>query len=131
MDIFLKATACVLIAVVLCLLLEKQGKDFSVILTLAVCATVLISSVIYLQPLLTFLQRLVQLGDLNTELLNMLLKIAGVGFISQIASLTCADTGNKVLEKTLQILSVITVLWIALPILEEMLQMMESLLEAV
>lgn len=131
MEIFLKSTACILIAVLLCLVLSKNGKDYSMLLTLAVCTMVLLSAVLYLQPILTFLEKLVLLGDLNTELLNMLLKIAGISFISQIASLVCADTGNKVLEKTLQILSVITVLWLAVPILEEMLQMMESLLEAV
>jgi stage III sporulation protein AD len=131
MEIFLKSTACILIAVVLCLILSKNGKDYSMILILAVCAMVFLSAGLYLQPILAFLERLVLLGNLNSELLDMLLKIAGIGFISQIASLTCADTGNKVLERTLQILSVITVLWIAVPILEEMLQMMESLLEAV
>ena len=131
MDIFLKATACVLITVLLCLVLSKQGKDYSMLVSLATCTTVLICAGVYLQPILVFLERLVQLGDLNAELLGMLLKITGIGFISQIASLACADTGNKVLERTLQILSTITIIWIAVPILEEMLQMMESLLEVI
>ena len=131
MDLFLKATAGVFIAVLLCLVLSKQGKDYSILLSLTVCATVLLSGITYLQPVLSFLRRLIQLGELSTGLLDTLLKITGIGLITQIACLVCADAGNKVLEKTLQIFSVITILWIAVPILEEMLHMMESLLETV
>lgn len=131
MDIFLKATACVLVAVLLCLVLSSQGKNYTLLLSLAVCAMVFTAAGVYLQPIVSFFSRLVQLGQLNTDLLSLLLKISGIGLISQIACVVCADAGNKALEKTLQMLSAVTILWIAIPLLEEMLQMMESLLEAV
>ena len=131
MDIFLRATAGILVAVLLCLVLSKQGKDYSVLLSLTTCVTTLIFAISYLQPIFSFFYRLMQLGGLSTELFNTLLKITGIGFIAQIACLVCSDAGNKVLEKTLQIFSVITILWIAVPILEEVLHMMEKLLETV
>lgn len=87
MDLFLKATAGVFIAVLLCLVLSKQGKDYSILLSLTVCATVLISGITYLQPVLSFLRRLIQLGELSTGLLDTLLKITGIGLITQIACL--------------------------------------------
>ena len=70
------------------------------------------------------------MGQLDSEVLNLLLKITGIAMITQIACVICADAGNKAMEKTLQILSAITILWLALPLLDEMLQIMESLLEA-
>ena len=85
----------------------------------------------FLYPIFSFLSRLVQLGGLDSDLLNLLLKISGIAMITQIACVICADAGNKSMEKALQILSSIVIIWIALPLLDEMLQAIESLLEAV
>lgn len=130
MDIFLKSTGSVLIAVLLCIVLAKHGKDYTVLLSIAICAVVFVAAGTLLQPILAFFTRLVQMGQLDSKVLSLLLKITGVAMITQIACVICADAGNKAMEKTLQILSAITVLWIALPLLDEMLQIMESLLEA-
>lgn len=130
MDIFLKSTGSVLIAVLLCIVLAKHGKDYTVLLSIAICAVVFVAAGTLLRPILAFFSRLVQMGQLDSEVLSLLLKITGVAMITQIACVICADAGNKAMEKTLQILSAITVLWIALPLLDEMLQIMESLLEA-
>lgn len=131
MNVFLKATACVLIAMILCIVLSKHGKEYVSLLSLSVCAMILVAAGSYLQPILSFFSRLIKLGELSSDLLNLLLKITGIGLTSQIACMVCMDAGNKVLEKTLQMLSTVTILWIAIPLLEEMLQMMEILLEAV
>ena len=128
MDIFLKSTGSVLIAVLLCIVLAKHGKDYTVLLSIAICAVVFVAAGTLLRPILAFFSRLVQMGQLDSEVLSLLLKITGVAMITQIACVICADAGNKAMEKTLQILSAITVLWIALPLLDEMLQIMESLL---
>ena len=130
MDIFLKSTGSVLIAVLLCIVLAKHGKDYTVLLSIAICAVVFVAAGTLLRPILAFFSRLVQMGQLDSEVLNLLLKITGIAMITQIACVICADAGNKAMEKTLQILSAITILWIALPLLDEMLQIMESLLEA-
>lgn len=130
MDIFLKSTGSVLIAVLLCIALAKHGKDYTVLLSIAICAVVFVAAGTLLRPILAFFSRLVQMGQLDSEVLSLLLKITGIAMITQIACVICADAGNKAMEKTLQILSAITVLWIALPLLDEMLQIMESLLEA-
>lgn len=130
MDIFLKSTGSVLIAVLLCIVLAKHGKDYTVLLSIAICAVVFVAAGTLLQPILAFFTRLVQMGQLDSKVLSLLLKITGVAMITQIACVICADAGNKAMEKTLQILSAITILWLALPLLDEMLQIMESLLEA-
>ena len=130
MDIFLKSTGSVLIAVLLCIVLAKHGKDYTVLLSIAICAVVFVAAGTLLRPILAFFSRLVQMGQLDSEVLSLLLKITGVAMITQIACVICADAGNKAMEKTLQILSAITILWLALPLLDEMLQIMESLLEA-
>ena len=78
MDIFLKATGAVLIAVILCIMLAKYGKDYAILLSLAVCALVFMAAGSFLYPIFSFFSRLVQLGGLDSDLLNLLLKISGI-----------------------------------------------------
>ena len=128
MDIYLKVMAGVLIAAFLNILLAKQGKDVSMLLITVACCMVAVTAISYLQPVLRFCDRLIQTGRFNNNLLENLLKVTGIGIISQIVELICVDTGNQSLGKVLQILTVSVILCISVPILEEMLQLIERIL---
>lgn len=128
MDVFLKVTAGVLIAVILCLVLSNQRADLSLLLAICVCCMVMLSAASYLQPILLFANRLIQVGMLNDELLNVLLKVTGIGLVSQIAGLICSDAGNQSLGKALQILTTTVVLCVCVPLFEEILSLIEAIL---
>lgn len=113
---------------ILSLVLSKQGTDISMLLTIAVCCMVIAAAFSYLSPVLDFARRLVEVGKLNHELLNVLLKVVGIGLVSQIAGYICADAGNQSLGKALQIMTTAVILWIAIPVLEEMLSLIETVL---
>ena len=125
MEIFLKVTAVVLIAAILSIVLSRQGADLSLLLTVAVCCMIFTLSAVYLEPVLSFIQRLTELGDLNGGMIKILLKIAGVGVLSRVSCLICADAGNQALGKMLQLATTVTVLYLSLPLLEEMLSIIE------
>ena len=57
MGIFWKAAAAALIAVILGLSLGKQEKDIGAILSMAVCCMVMVSALVYLEPVLEFLRK--------------------------------------------------------------------------
>lgn len=128
MDIFLKVTAGVIVAVILSLTLSKNGKDVALLLTISVCAIVMMTSLSYLIPVLEFGRRLMQLGQLNSDLLNVLFKVVGIGFISQFSVYICMDAGNHALGKTLQILTSAVILCISVPLLEEVIEVLEGIL---
>lgn len=127
MEIFLKAVAAVLIAAILCLVLAKQGKDFSLLLTLVVCCMVLVAAVSYLKPVFTFARRLVELGQINSQLFGVLLKSVGIALLAEIGELVCKDAGNNTLGKALQILAAAVILWLSIPLLDELIDLMESI----
>lgn len=128
MDIFLKVTAGILITAILSLVLSKNGTDIGLLLTICVCSMVIFTAFSYLEPVLAFAQRLIQVGQLSSELLNILLKVVGIGLISQIAGLICADAGNQSLGKALQIVTTAVILCISIPLLEEILSLLETVL---
>ena len=131
MELFLKTVACVLITAILALTLQKLGMEMSALLTLCACCMVVTVAFTFLSPVLDFLQRLKQLGDLNGEFMTILLKAAGIGLISEIASMICSDAGNAALGKSLQVAASAAVLWISIPMLESLLDLISQILGAV
>ena len=128
MDVFLKVTAGVLITAILSLVLGKQSTDLSMLLTMAVCCMVVGAAFSYFSPVLDFARKLIEIGKLDHGLLDVLLKTVGIGMISQIAGMVCADAGKQSLGKVLQILTTAVILCIAVPVLEEMLSLIEAVL---
>ena len=131
MDIFLKLSAGVLIAAILSVVLSKEGKDYALILTICVSVMILVSAGTYLKSIVVFLERLTDTGGLNSELLKILLKVVGIGIVSQIAGFVCVDAGNHSLDKALKIISTSAIIWLSIPLLEELLNLIETVLEAI
>ena len=131
MTLFLKITAGILLTAILSMVLSGQAKDFSLLLSLAVGCVVVITSVGFLQPVIQFAMQIVEVGQLDNELFVVMLKVAGIGFLSQIAGMVCIDAGNQSMCKVLQLITVAVMLWISLPLLEQVLSLMETILEAV
>jgi len=130
-DIFIKAAAGIFIAVILGLTLAKQGKDISLLLTVLVCCMVVTAAVTYLQPVIAFLERLQTLGNLEQDMFQILLKAVGIGLIAELMTLICNDAGNTSLGKTLQILATAVIVWLSIPMLDALLELIDGILGAV
>lgn len=128
MDIFLKATAGVLIALILTLILSKQGKDFSLLLTILVCTAVSAAAISYLTPVVNFFDRLQRLGKLDPDIVKILLRAVGIGLLAEITGLICSDSGNAALGKTLQFLGGAVVLWMSVPLFTNIIDLIEEIL---
>lgn len=131
MDIFLKAVAGVLIATVVSLILSKQGKDFSVLLVIGVCCMVTVVGLRYLEAIIDFIQLLQQKGDLNHDLIAILLKAVGIGILSEITCMICTDSGNAALGKVIQFLTSAVILWLCIPLFTQLIELIEGVLGAV
>ena len=131
MDNYLKIVAGTLVSAILCLVLNKQGKEYIILISLAVCSMVFLAATVYIRPVFDFLMRLTQIGNISSDLIAILLKIMGIGLLSQIVALVCADAGNHSLVNVLHFVSIAVMLWIAIPLLDEMLSLMKTFLEAV
>jgi len=128
MSSFFQITAAVLIAVVLGLTLSKYGKDFTVVLMLLVSCMVLAVMTAYLEPVIGFIEELLRIGEIQNDLLKPVLKATGIGIVAEIASLICTDSGNAALGKGIQILAATVILWISLPLMRSLLELMQRML---
>lgn len=131
MDIFIKATAGILLTVVICLILSKYSKDYSVILAICVCCMVVLIAVGYLQKIIAFIEKLTSAGNLNQDLIDILFKAVGIGLLTEITSMICIDAGNTALAKSIQLLSSAVILWLCIPLFNELLELVEGVFGAV
>ena len=128
MELFFKAVAAALVTAVLALSLAKEWKDFALLLPMA--GSLLIGSLLFhfLEPVLDFLRESQTMGDLNGQTLSILLKIVGVGLVSELASMICTDAGNGSLGKVLQILSAGVILWLSIPVFQMLMDLLNRIL---
>ncbi len=131
MDIFLKTAAGVILAIVLILTLSRQGKDISILLTISVCCMVVGAAITYLRPVTDFLRRLQTIGNLDPDMFAILLKAVGVGLLAEIMNLICTDSGNASLGKGILLLSTVVILWISIPLLDQLMELLDTILGAI
>lgn len=131
MDNFVKAAAAVLVTVIICLVLAKQDKDYALVVSLAVCSMVAAAAVVYLEPVISFFRQLQRLGNMEGETLQILLKSVGIGLLAEIVCMVCQDAGNGALGKAVQILSTAVILWLSLPLMESLLELIGKVLSEV
>ena len=127
-EIFLKVSAGVLITAVLSLVISGRSKDISLLLSIFVCCISLLAVASYLKPVLDFAQKLVTIGNLDDGYLQLLCKVVGIGLISHVSVLICQDSGNQTLAKVLQIVTTMVLLCMCVPLLEEILMLIQKIL---
>lgn len=128
MEDFGKGTAAVLLAVILALVLDKQQKDISALLTMAVCAITGAMVISNLEPVVDFLYDLEAAGDIQSSFLGILLKAAGIGLTAELVGQICADAGKASVGKALQLLGSAAILSLSLPVFRAMLGMIQQIL---
>jgi orotidine-5'-phosphate decarboxylase len=84
-----------------------------------------------LEPVMELLNELKRLGELDGGAVGILLRCAGIGMISELAGLLCADAGEGAMGKALQICANAAILWLSLPLLRQVLTMIGEVLAKV
>ena len=128
MDIFFKAVSGVVITLIIYLILSKQNKDLSLLITIATCCIIATVAISYFEPVVAFIEKLQSLGRIDQTYLKVILQSVGVGLLSEITSLICNDSGNAALGKSLQVLSVIVITCISLPLFQKLIELIEELI---
>lgn len=128
MERFFAASAAVLLTVILILSLRRHNGEMAVLLSLCCCCLVAMVSISFLKPILEFVRKLQQITTIDSQMLQILLKITGVAFTAEIAGTVCDDSGNAALGKTLQILATAVILYLSLPMMDALLELVERIL---
>lgn len=130
MTVYLQICGIAFLAVVLVLTLKSTAKDLSAVLSIAATCLIILSALQYLQPIIGFLKNLEGTGELDAEMTGTLLKITGIGILSEISNLVCKDSGNESLGKSLELLGNVVILYLSMPLFSALLDLTKELLGA-
>ena len=125
---YIRWAAVVLSGVILTMVVGRQSRDMSLLLTLAVCVMVCIASLHVLEPVMELMRELRRLGALDPEVFSIALKCAGIGLLTELIGLVCADAGQQAMARALEVLGAATIVWLSLPLIRQLLSLIEGVL---
>lgn len=128
MSVYFKSAAGVLAALIIMLCVSKYNKDISLIITLTVCAMVILSAMTFIKPVVDFMSKLQMIGNVDPELFSVVLKVVGIAITGEFSSLICKDAGNESMGKSLQLLTSCAALWMSIPVFERLLSLLDKVL---
>lgn len=128
MEIFWKAAAGVLIALILVLTLGKQQQDIGALLTIAVCCMTGVAAMHLLEPVLDFLHDLQLLTNMDESILKTMFRIVGIGLVAELVAMICSDAGYSSLGKSLQLLASSVILYLSIPIFQSMVNLIREIM---
>ena len=128
MHTYFQVIAAVLVTVILIAVLRENNGETAALLSVAMCCMGMAAAAVFLEPVLDFWKELKELGQISNVWLQILTKVVGIGLLSEIAVLVCSDSGNDSLGKVIQILSSAVILWLSIPLLRELLELIQTIL---
>lgn len=129
MDTYLKVIGIAVIGILLCLILSKNTKDFPIVLVIVLCCILCGASLGFMKPIILLLEDLEELADTGVPWLTILLKATGLTFIGETVSAVCSDAGHAAVGKAVQTLTTVVILWISLPLIQKLMDLIQSVLE--
>lgn len=117
-----------LVAVVLIIVMGRSGGELSLLLVIGSVCMILILMIRYLSPVFDLMERLQEMSNLDNKVLQILIKTVGIGLVTEIACLICNDSGNATLGKTVHLLGSAVMLWLSIPLIEQMLDLIEDVM---
>lgn len=127
----MQAAALVLLAVIVSIFLAKQNGDIVLAVSIGASIVVLGIAVRYFEPVIDYLEQLQSMAKVDEALMEVLLKSVGIGMITEIVCLICVDAGRAALAKSLQILSAAVMLWMSIPLLKSLLELLSTIMEGI
>ncbi len=127
MDIF-RIIGIGLLTCIAALIIKQIRPEFYIVVVIAGSIVILFMIIDELKTVFDYFLTIFNKTNLNYELWSNMLKIVGVGFLTEFASGICVDTGNASIGEKIVIAGKILILCLALPIISNLLNVIIEIL---
>jgi len=128
METILRGLSMLVIAAILGMVVRPYHGAYGVMLSLAACVAAVLLAVRFLEPTLKVAEQLREMSGLSPAVTAPAVKIAGIGVLGQCTVGVCEDAGEKALAKTAEILTSACCVYLSLPLLQAVMDLLEHLL---
>lgn len=102
---------------VLSLFLTKLNPHTAIIVSICGGCIILISAIEYIFPIITLINSMAVIGNINGEYIKIALKATGLGIAVSVCSAICNDAGQTAVAAKLEIAGRIAILFTATPVI--------------
>ena len=112
-----KISALAILITIISLVLKQSRPDISMLVTVAGGIAILIMIVRELSSVFAWIDVLASKTKLNKNIISILLKIIGIGYVAEFCCSACEDAGNKSMAEKVALGAKIVILAMSLPVL--------------
>lgn len=127
MDIF-KILALAILTCIASLIVKQVKPDFASLVALSGGVVILLFLINYIEPILGTFSALVQKANLSPSLFSSILKIIGIGYLTEFTANLCTDFGFSSLASKVGLAGKIIILFLALPIITNLIEVIMGIL---
>lgn len=128
MEQILKIIAIGLVTCFAVLLIKPLRADFAIILSIVGGVIILMFVMNYLTSVFSTINSIITKTGLNRNLFTLIIKIVGIGYLTEFAASLCADAGVGGLSDKMLFGGKIILLVMALPVVMDILKIISELL---
>ena len=118
-----------IIGAVLSVVLRQYKPEFSVYITLITGMLMLGGAVTAVKPVIETVSGYLQIADPDTSYADVLIKSLAVCYITQMASDSCADAGEKSIAAKIELAGKFAIVLLALPVFDRLMEVIKQLLQ--
>ena len=128
MDTVLKCAGIAVMGAILALVTKKHSGEFAVLLTISVVLIITTLALGILKPVLGFVESLQDTAELGDGMVGPVIRTLAIGFLTETGKNICEEAGEKTVGSVLSLAGSIGALYVLLPLLQGVLDLLESLL---
>ncbi len=118
-----------IIGAVLSVVLRQYKPEFSVYITLITGMLMLGAAVTAVKPVIETVTGYLQIADPDTSYADVLVKSLAVCYITQMASDSCADAGERSIAAKIELAGKFAIVLLALPVFDRLMEVIKQLLQ--
>lgn len=117
-----------LIATFLSVILKKSNKEYAMVISIIAGIFIISKIFIYLISVLSSVKSILAVSNISKGYIAIIFKAIGICFLTQFSSNTCIDAGESALASKIEFAGKIAVIIIALPLIEDIIKIVNSLI---
>ncbi len=128
MELLLKIAAGAVTAALCAMMLRRNAGEFAVLIMLAAGAWVLAMSALALTDVVSALSRLARVAQLESELVQPVIKVVGLSVITRVAGETCRAAGEGGIAAFVEVAGTVLALAASVPLVIGVVELLAEML---
>lgn len=127
MDIF-KVGMMGITGVLTAVLLQKEKKEYSFFISLAIAICIFMFMLSKIETLLTFIEKMESMVMVDSRYIFLIMKMIGISYAAEFAVGICRDAGYSSIAGQIETFAKISILVVSIPVLTVFLETLEKFL---